>query len=303
MTDTNIRLCDVIIVNYNAGDLLQNCVRSALRAGARRVIVVDNGSSDGSIEAVERALASDQLSFVCNGQNLGFARACNLGAAVSDADFLLFLNPDCELEPEALSRMLEVLSGDKSIGMAGGLLCNPDGSEQAGGRRRFPTPQRAFARAFGLAGLGKFFPSLFPDYLLHQAPLPAEPVEVDAISGACMLVSRTAMDDVGLWDEGYFLHCEDLDWCMRFKLAGWGVIFVPDARVLHVGGVSSRARPVFVEWHKHRGMLRFYTKFFRQRYPVPLWWLVVVGVWFRFALVTLGQGCIRLRTRLLGRGK
>ena len=301
MTHTLSRPCDVIIVNYNAGELLQSCVRSTLVAGARRVIVVDNGSRDGSVEAAESAIASEQLTVMRNGDNLGFARACNVGAQASDADVLLFLNPDCVLAPEALERMMGVLDSEEGAGMVGGLLCNPDGSEQPGGRRDFPTPRRAFARAFGLSRLGRIFPSLFPDFLLHQAPLPAGPVDVDAISGACMLVRREAIDDIGLWDEGYFLHCEDLDWCMRFKLGGWRVVFVPDARVMHVGGACSRTRPVFVEWHKHRGMLRFYTKFFRRRYSPPLWWLVVLGVWLRFALVSLWQTGRRLLARLAGR--
>ena len=95
-------------------------------------------------------------------------------------------------------------------------------------------------------------------------------MEVEAISGACMLVRRAALDDVGGLDEGYFLHCEDLDWCHRFRQAGWRVLFVPGVRVVHDKGVSSRARPVFVQWHLHRGMVRYYRKFLRDEYPSPL---------------------------------
>jgi hypothetical protein len=93
------------------------------------------------------------------------------------------------------------------------------------------------------------------------------------------------MEDVGLWDEGYFLHCEDLDWCMSFKLKNWKVMFVPDAKVTHLWGACSRSRPFFVEWHKHHGMMRFYGKFFRHQYPGVLWPLVIIGVWLRFVLV------------------
>lgn len=89
-----------------------------------------------------------------------------------------------------------------------------------------------------------------------------------------------------MWDEGYFLHCEDLDWCMRFRLKSWRVVFVPDAKVIHVWGACSRSRPFFVEWHKHHGMLRFYNKFFRKQYSGPLWWLVVLGVWLHFSLMS-----------------
>jgi len=275
-----------VIVNYNAGQLLTESVQSALTEGARHVFLVDNDSHDESLAYLETSVSDERVRIIRNGNNLGFAAACNIGARASAAGTLLFLNPDSVLAPGALRRMIEVLESNPSIGMVGGLLCNPDGSEQPGGRRVFPTPRRAFMRAFGLSHLGKWFPSLFSDFLLHKEPLPNAPTPVEAISGACMLVRREALEDVGLWDDCYFLHCEDLDWCMRFRLNNWLVMFVPDARVIHVSGACSRSRPFFVEWHKHHGMLRFYSKFFRKRYPGPLWWLVVLGVWLRFGLVS-----------------
>lgn len=278
--------CDVVIVNYNAGKLLTESVQSVLAEGARYVFVVDNDSHDDSLAYLKDSISDDRIRIIMNGNNLGFAAACNIGARASTADALLFLNPDSVLDPGALRRMIEVLESDPSIGMLGALLCNPDGSEQPGGRRVFPTPRRAFMHAFGLSHLGKWFPSLFSDFLLHKEPLPLVPTPVDAISGACMLVKREAMEDVGLWDDDYFLHCEDLDWCMRFQLNSWLVMFVPDARVIHVWGACSRSRPFFVEWHKHHGMVHFYRKFFKKQYSRPLWWSVVLGVWLRFGLVS-----------------
>jgi GT2 family glycosyltransferase len=181
--------------------------------------------------------------------------------------------------------MIDVLHNDTTTGMVGGFLCNPDGTEQPGGRRVVPTPWRAFVRAFGLSWLKRWFPDICSDFLLHRDPLPTVPIPVEAISGACMLVKAQAIKDVGLWDDNYFLHCEDLDWCIRFKQKGWDVVFVPDARVIHVHGACSRNRPFFVEWHKHRGMLKFYNKFFRNQYSRVVWELVRVGVWLRFSLV------------------
>jgi len=158
-------------------------------------------------------------------------------------------------------------------------------------------------RAFGLHHLARRWPNLFFDFHLHKQPLPDHPIEVEAISGACMLVKREAVDDVGLWDEGYFLHCEDLDWCMRFRQKGWKIMFVPDARIYHAQGASSRSRRLFVEWHKHKGMLRFYRKFFRDEYPGILMGLVTVGVWMRFGLVASYWTVRRLLARLgLARG-
>ncbi len=99
-----------------------------------------------------------------------------------------------------------------------------------------------------------------------------------------MLIKREAMQEVGEWDEGYFLHCEDLDLCMRFRQKDWKILFIPTVKIIHDKGTCSRTRPIFVEWHKHKGMLRFYRKFFRQQYPGALWPLVAFGVWFRFML-------------------
>ncbi len=288
-----------IIVNYNAGPLLLQASDSALHANAStappatRVIVVDNASSDSS--ALHCALQfsnNPRFTLISNATNLGFAAACNIGAKAAmaansghEANQILFLNPDCTLEPQALWHLTHALHSASDVGMVGGFLCNLDGSEQEGGRRTFPTPKQAFIRAFGLHKLAKWFPALKQDFSLRNQPLPSKPVPVQAISGACMLVKREAIESVGLWDEGYFLHCKDLDWCMRFQQAGWKILFVPQAKVPHHKGACSRSRPVFVEWNKHKGMLRFYRKFYRPKYSRALWAAVVMGVWLRFSLL------------------
>lgn len=275
----------VVIVNFNAGSGLIDSAKAAI-ADAYEVIVVDNASSDGSLELLEAAYVSDsKLRIVRSLSNEGFAKACNRGVALATGEFVFFLNPDCELEKGAMACLLETIQADVKIGMVGGLLLNPDGSEQAGGRRAIPTPWRSFVRAFGLARFSKRWPKLFFDFHLHKEPLPKSPIEVEAISGACMLVRRNAMQEIGLLDEEYFMHCEDLDWCIRFRRSEWKILFVPGARMLHHKGVCSKSRPIFVEWHKHRGMMRFYRKLFKHQYPGVLMWLVAVGVWIRFLLI------------------
>ncbi|MCF7969957.1 MAG: glycosyltransferase family 2 protein [Methylococcaceae bacterium] len=276
--------CDVVIVNYNAGKLLADCVLSALTANVTHIIIVDNDSTDDSLSYL-RAIKSEQISLLANDKNLGFAAGCNIGYARAKSDFILFLNPDCHLDENAVATLIKVLQSSPTIGMVGGLLTNPDGSEQQGGRRAIPTPWRSFVRAFGLHHLAQYYPNLFFDFHLHKQALPSHPIEVEAISGACMLVKREAIDKVGLWDEGYFLHCEDLDWCMRFRQNGWKILFVPDAKITHALGACSQSRKIFVEWHKHKGMIRFYHKFFKQQYPGPLMTLVIIGVSLRFLLV------------------
>lgn len=275
----------IIIVNYNAGPFLRHCMESLAACPAdKEIIVVDNASTDGSLYCLNEL---PKVRVLRNMRNLGFAAACNQGLSMANGDTILFLNPDCELTDDTIPRLLEALHSKEEVGMVGGLLVNLDGSEQGGGRRAIPTPWRSFVRAFGLSRFANRWPKLFFDFHLHKQPLPAGPIEVEAISGACMMVKRTAIGNVGLWDEDYFLHCEDLDWCMRFRQAGWSILFVPVARVSHALGACSRTRPLFVEWHKHKGMLHFYRKFFRHQYPGVLMWLVTAGVWSRFLVIAL----------------
>ncbi len=275
----------IILVNHNAGLLLKSCVESILASeSANEILVIDNASTDNSLDTLP---STDKLQIIRNPTNLGFSAACNIGIHASSGEYFLFLNPDCSLQVNTISILLDELKSDAQVGMVGGLLLNQDGSEQGGGRRAVPTPWRSFVRAFGLYRLSNRWPKLFYDFYLHKTPLPDHPVEVEAISGACMLVRSEAMDLIGLWDEHYFLHCEDLDLCMRFRQNGWKIVFVPSAKIVHALGVCSRSRPFFVEWHKHKGMIRFYRKFFIHQYPLGLMGLVIVGVWFRFGLVCM----------------
>ena len=297
---TELQFVTVVVVNYNAGPLLAQSVGIAL-AQAREVIVVDNASEDGSMELLEAKFPAHlRLKLWRLPINSGFAVGCNIGMQMAQYPDLLFLNPDCLLGSESLKRMVCALQSDSAVGMVGGRLTNLDGSEQGGGRRAVPTPWRSFVRAFGLNVLNNRWPKLFFDFHLHKQPLPDSAIEVEAISGALMLVRRAAVEDVGPWDESYFLHCEDLDWCMRFRQKKWRILFVPDAPVVHYLGHSSKARPIFVEWHKHKGMVRFYRKFFSHQYPGFLMWLVMLGVWFRFSLVAARHGLHRTLLLILG---
>lgn len=277
-----------IVVNYNGGALLLDCVQSLLSVPCiGRVIVADNGSEDGSLARVRGAVQdTDHLLILENGKNLGFSAGCNRAVPFAEADYLLFVNPDCVVNPAAIDRVLAVLADHPEAGMAGCLICNPDGSEQAGCRREIPTPWRSLSRVLHLHRLFPDDPR-FAGFNLAHRPLPDAPVAVEVISGAFMLVRRSSLEQVGLLDERYFLHCEDMDWCLRFGKAGYTILFVPDARVLHEKGACSRARPLFVEWHKHRSMILFYRLHFQASYPLPLLWLVTAAVWLRFAAKAL----------------
>ncbi len=271
----------VVIVNYNSGSLLSQCVASCLDQ-AQQIVVIDNASTDSSLHGIE---TSPSLHVVRNKKNLGFATACNQGLALANAEFLLFLNPDCIAMPDAISALIQAIKSNGNIGMTGGLVTNPDGSEQAGCRRSVPTPWRSFVRAFKLARFSDRYPRIFSDFIANHLPHNNEIQEVEAISGACMLVSRASIRDVGTLDTHYFMHCEDLDWCMRFRMKNWKIVFVPKAVFVHYKGACSKHRPLFVEYHKHKGMLRFYRKFFRHQYPGLLMWIVGLGVAIRFSLI------------------
>ena len=275
----------ISIVNFNAGDVLSECVGAALDSTVPvEIIVVDNGSTDHSLRALRKRFEGDKrLTVIETGRNLGFAKATNIGLRLATKPFCLLLNPDCILKADTLAGVIRSLRLQNNAGMAGCMIRNPDGSEQAGARRTVPTPWRAIVRVLHL---DQWLPRYLrpTSFLQHHEPVPNGPISVEAISGAFMLVRHELLSQVGLLDEGYFMHCEDLDWCMRFRSAGWTIAFVPDAEVVHYKGACSKKRPVFVEWHKHRGMVRFYRKHFRQQYPLPLMFLVFTGVWARFSL-------------------
>lgn len=296
--------CDAIIVNYNARGFLADAVETLLRSqSVEHVYVIDNASTDCSLTLLPQR-RDDRLTIIRNAVNLGFAAACNLGFARTTCENILLLNPDCHVVNGAIDLLITALRSSDRVGMAGPLLLNPDGSEQAGGRRRFPTPRLILLQAAKRAGLRWLLPLQPPNVVLHQDPLPVRATDVEAISGACMMVRREAMVDIGPLDEGYFLHVEDLDWCMRAHRAGWRVLFVPDAKVVHHKGVSGRDHPFAVEYYKHRGMIRFYRRWLGERHGRWSLALVTLGIWIRFgaiATLRLVYESIRFALRLVSR--
>jgi GT2 family glycosyltransferase len=288
-------LTSVIVVNYNGGELLPRCVEAVLASTAPlELFVIDNASSDGSMAELRDNYGNDaRLRIYENHRNLGFAPAANQVLGEACGDYLLFLNPDCLIQPDTLEQFRAAMDSQLQAGMAGPLVRNPDGSEQASSRRNLPDPWRALARVLHL---DKLIPGL-PGIELTRRPPPDQPAAIEAISGACMFVRRSALDQVGPMDESYFLHCEDLDWFMRFQQHGWQIWFFPAIEVSHAQGTCSRREPIKVLWYKHRGMIKYYRKFLRSRYPLPLYWLIVAAVWTRFSLLAAGLLLKRMFSR------
>lgn len=278
----------VVIVNYNSGPILAQCVQTVLASTLPvQIWVVDNASVDDSMAILTQRLQGDQqVNFRYNIDNIGFAKANNQVLTEIHTPYILFLNPDCFLQPDTLERFYQTMQDNPQAGMAGALVRNPDGSEQAGARRSVPSPWRSIVRVLHLDKLLPHHPK-FQSFVLSRQPLPSEPIALEGISGACMFVRRQALEVVGPLDEGYFLHCEDLDWFMRFRQQGWEILFIPTIEVIHLKGVCSQRQPIRILWYKHRGMIRFYQKFFRHRYPLIIMGGVILAVWIRFFMLAI----------------
>lgn len=266
----------VVVVLHNSAATLQSCLqRVAEQPEVAEILLVDNASTD-----CWRDLLPDdrRIRVLGNPDNPGFAVACNQGAAVAHSEWILFLNPDCLLYPGALATLLAVAREQGGAGLLGAQLLESNGQPQAASRRLAPTPARL------LGGLGRLTALAAADRAARGCE-PGSPAldpcyfeSVEAVSGALMLLPRPLFEAVAGFDEAYRLHCEDLDLCRRVIEHGAWVGIAPLVRVIHIKGTSSQRRPFWVEWQKHRGMWRYYSKFDRARSP---WWislLVAMGL-------------------------
>lgn len=276
----------ICTVSWNTRRDLERALESVVNSDAGvevEVVVLDNGSGDGSGEMVRERFPGVKL--VESEENTGYARGYNRAAREARGRHLLMLNPDTVVRPGALKRMVEFLDSEAKAGAAGPRLLNSDGSLQFS-CRRFPRP---LAAMFRNTPLGRMAPGnrFTREYLMGEWE--HERVrEVDWISGAAMCIRREAWEEVGGFDEGYFMYAEDVDWCLRARAAGWGVYYVPEAVIVHRIGASSDQRPVAMVVEFHRSMARFYGKHYARDWPWVVRWVPVAGIWVRAAVV-LGQ--------------
>ncbi|QNN45639.1 glycosyltransferase family 2 protein [Thermomonas brevis] len=264
-----------VVVAFNSEETIDECL-ARLRAArdVTEIRVIDNDSRDSTMELVQRhAVADPRLRFVANPDNPGFAVACNQGARASAAPWLAFVNPDCFVEADTLAR-LRAASLQLEGGLVGAELSGEDGAFDAAARRRDPD-----------------FAAMLRSPAARDLSVPRDPARpvqpVDVVSGALMLLPRALFARIDGFDEGYRLHAEDLDLCRRARLAGATVAIANDVQVLHVRGVSSRRRPLFVEWHKHRGLWRYFRRFEAGRRSLPTRLAVFAMIWGRFPFAVL----------------
>jgi N-acetylglucosaminyl-diphospho-decaprenol L-rhamnosyltransferase len=271
-----------VVVNYNAASCLRACLTSIGAAGVEDVVVVDNGSVDGS-RAVAKASGAR---WIDAGTNLGYGRAANRGAALDGpaaAGYLLICNPDLVIREGAIAALARALDADPFVGAVGPRVVNPD-------RSLYPSA-RSFPHlidALGHGLLGQVAPrnGFSRRYRMldwdHR-----DAADVDWVSGACLLVRREAWDDIGGFDPSYFMYMEDVDLCWRLGKAGWAVAYEPLAKVTHIQGVSADRRPYRMLLAHHTSMWRFA---WRTTEGPDRWWLALVlpGLAARF-LLTAGR--------------
>jgi N-acetylglucosaminyl-diphospho-decaprenol L-rhamnosyltransferase len=248
----------VVIVSWNVRDLLRRCLASVEQGSgalALDVIVVDNASSDGSPEMVSTEFPHVRL--ITNRENRGFGSANNQGLAVSEGRHVVLLNPDTEILDGALSKMVAYVDSHPGIGALGPQLLHPDGTVQSS-RRRFPTLTTAFLESTILQQWWPQNPVSRRYYIADRTDF--ETQYVDWLVGACLLVRRQVIEQVGGLDEGFFMYSEELDWCRRIKAAGWEVVYLPEARVVHFEGQSSGQVVAARHIYFHSSKVRYFRK-------------------------------------------
>jgi N-acetylglucosaminyl-diphospho-decaprenol L-rhamnosyltransferase len=266
-------IAPVVVTHESAATIDECLMRLRVAHDVAEIRVIDNASQDGTLDIVQRhALSDPRVRFVANPDNPGFAVGCNQGAKDTQSPWLAFINPDLLVEPDTLSRLRRHAQdlGDALLGVD---LVDEAGVRDAAARRRDPDFAAMLTSPAAASRLG-----VPVDDSVRLQP-------VDAVSGALMLMPRGLFERMQGLDEGYRLHAEDMDLCRRARQAGAAIAVANDIRVVHIRGVSSRARPVFVEWHKHRGLWRYFGKFEAQRRG----WLTRAGVfgviWAHFLVV------------------
>jgi GT2 family glycosyltransferase len=265
-------------VSYQVKDLLAGCLKSlAMEEPGLEVVVVDNASHDGSGEMV--AADFPKVELIYNQENRGFGAAANQGIAATGAPYVLSLNPDTVVHPGAIDGLRAYLDQHSEVGAVGPKIVRPDGSLDLAARRTFPSPSVAL---FRLTLLSRLFPRqrrLARYNLTDRSPDVEQ--EIDAGTAACLMFRRTALEQVGPYDEDFFMYGEDLDLCYRLRAAGWKIVYEPRAVVLHYKGQSSRQRSGAMIREFHKSMWIFFRKHYGRTTPAPIAALIYAGIELR----------------------
>ena len=273
----------VIMVSYYTGPVLVRSIEAALvEPAVVEVILVDNGNPDPVRRELRAwSVREPRLKLVSGQGNIGFSAACNRGARAAKGDVLLFLNPDAVLGENAVSQLLETgQSIDRALWAVGPKLLNPDGSEQQGGRREMLTPWNAFVEATRLYKLAPRHPR-FQRFNNHETEQLTERTAVPCLSGAAFMTPSSGFSAMGGFDEGYFLHVEDVDFFLRLGQSGGAIVYVPQAEVFHYKS-SSRVDPLRIERLKKQSLNRYFALHYSDVYPPGFLTLLRGMLWLSF---------------------
>lgn len=287
----------IVIVSYNTRDMLRACLNSlpeAARGLQIETFVVDNASPDDS--AGMTAHAFPQVRLIANTENAGFTRANNQALRQSVGRHVVILNPDTECEPESLAVLVRYLDTHPDVGAVGPKLLNSDGSLQHNGRR-FPTPWRDF---LATTGLWKLRPNTFEQEIEFGREDFDRESEVDFVMGACLMVRRDVMEQVGMLSEDFYMFYEEVEWCWRIKQAGWKVMYVPQSRIVHHHMGSVRQRVWAMSNRLLQSSLTYYGKTGTPVQRIAILPVVAVG-YAKNSLIQLGFRAKRLLRKLLSR--
>lgn len=280
----------VIIVSYNTKELLKDCLESIQlsRKGLEsETFVVDNNSHDGSASFVKSKF--NWVKLIENESNMGFSKANNIAIKKTKGEYLLILNPDTKVQKDTLFEMINFMKSHKETAVATCRVELPSGRLDKDCRRRFPSPWRAFTHFSGISKLLSGS-NIFDQYQMGYISDNKEH-EVDSCVGAFMIVRKSAINKVGLFDEDFFFYGEDLDWCWRFKESGFKIFYTPITKITHYKGAASGIKPPSAHLSKAsvssrlkavkestRAMELFYEKHYYSIYPRILTWLVISTV-------------------------
>lgn len=286
MNNTYLLDVSIIIVNFNTRQLTLDCLASMYASQTSykyEVIVIDNASHDGSVEAIREVYPDVQL--IANQNNTGFAVANNQGMELAKGRYILLLNSDTVVQPDTLHTMIYFMDRHPEMGASGCKVILPDGSLDKACKRGFPTPSASFYYAFGISRLFPDRPKFNQYQLGHLSPDDEYPV--DCLVGAFMLVRRETIDQVGGLDETFFMYGEDIDWCYRIKEAGWGIFYYPRTYIVHYKGGSARRKPLKITYEFHRAMWVFHRKHYAKKYNLLTNAAVWMGISLKFTLSLL----------------
>lgn len=295
----------VVIVSHNSRRFLRRCLDAVRKSTAYplcEVVLVDNASSDGTVSMIQRSY--DWVRVIKNRENRGFSFACNQGLSAANGDFVLFLNPDIELEKDAVTRMVGRMKRSDGVGILGGLVFDASGRPQHSARREIPSIGSAF---FYMTGLSRFLPasSRYNRYA-GTGDSAFDERDVGAVSGSFLMAPVNVLREVGGFDEDFFLYGEDMDLCLRVKESGYRVIYYPVARAVHHHRTSTRKAPLRSTYHFYRSMAKFFGKHHRQgvdRLLVPVvslsTWILMVAQLLFGQRVRLTGGVVRVERRCL----